>query len=129
MYTCWEGTDLLYNGLQYSIETPLKKYKTDLIIETEQAIRLLDNKLQAHFRILAAKKMKQIIASDSQNIAVKQQNYILNNINKKLDKGQAIITKADKSKTCFIIYTDDYNKKVRSIPSQHVFSSGPNKEM
>jgi hypothetical protein len=74
---------LLNNGLQYSIETPLKKYKTDLIIETEQVIRLLDNKLQAHFRILAAKKMKQIIASDSQNIAVKRQNYILNNINRK----------------------------------------------
>ena len=61
-----EEMNLLNNGLQYSIETPLKKYKTDLIIETEQAIRLLDNKLQAHFRILAAKKMKQIIASDSQ---------------------------------------------------------------
>ena len=58
---------------------------------------MLDNKLQAHFRILAAKKMKQIIASDSQNIAVKRQNYILNNINRKLDKGQAMITKADKT--------------------------------
>ena len=32
---------LLNNGLKYSIETPLKKYKTELIIETEQTIRLL----------------------------------------------------------------------------------------
>jgi len=83
-----EEISLLNNGRQYSIETPLKKYKTDLIIETEQAIRLLDSKLQAHVTILAAKKMKQIIASDSQNIAVKRKNYILNNINRKLDKGR-----------------------------------------
>jgi hypothetical protein len=30
-----EEMNLLNNGLQYSIETPLEKYKTDLIIETE----------------------------------------------------------------------------------------------
>ena len=75
---------------------------------------MLDSKLQAHFRILVAKKLKQIVMSYSQNTAAKRQNYILNNINKKLDKGHAMNTKADKGKMFVIIYTEDY-KKVRSF--------------
>ena len=51
-----EELALLNNGLQYSIEKHLKKYWTDLIMETEQAIRMLDIKMQAPFRILATKK-------------------------------------------------------------------------
>ena len=50
-----EKLALLNNGLQCSIEKPLKKYWTDLIMETEQAIRILDGKMQAPFRILANK--------------------------------------------------------------------------
>jgi len=49
---------LLNNGLQYSIEKPLRKYWTDLIMETEEAIRMLDIKMQAPFRILETKKLK-----------------------------------------------------------------------
>jgi len=60
-----EELALLNNGLQYSIEKPLRKYWTDLIMETEEAIRVLDSKMQAPFRILATKKLKQISASDN----------------------------------------------------------------
>jgi len=44
-----EELAFLNNGLQYSIEKPLKKYWTDLLMETEQAIRMLDSKMQAPF--------------------------------------------------------------------------------
>ena len=55
-----EELALLNNGLHYSIEKPLKKkYWTDLIMEKEQAIRMLDIKMQAPFRFLATKKLKQ----------------------------------------------------------------------
>jgi len=40
-----EEIALLNNGLQHSIEKPLKKYWTNLIMETEQAIRKLDSKM------------------------------------------------------------------------------------
>jgi len=47
-------------------------------METEQAIRMLDSKMQAPFRILATKKLKQICASDSHhNETAKRQTYIL----------------------------------------------------
>ena len=60
-----EELALLNKGLQYSIEKPLKKYWTDLIFETEQAIRMLHIKMQAPFRILGTKKLKQISVSDN----------------------------------------------------------------
>ena len=47
---------LLNNGLQYNIEQPPWKYWTNLIMETEQAIKLMDAKMQNPLRILAAKK-------------------------------------------------------------------------
>ena len=37
-----------------------RKYWTNLIVETEGAIRLLDAKIQDAFRLMAAKKLKQI---------------------------------------------------------------------
>ena len=51
---------LLNQGLQHIIEKPQDKYWIDLIMETEQAIRKLDIKMQDPYRILTAKKLKQI---------------------------------------------------------------------
>jgi hypothetical protein len=48
-----EEISLLNKGLQYSIEKPIGKYWTNLIMETELAIRKLDIKMQAPYRILA----------------------------------------------------------------------------
>jgi hypothetical protein len=62
-----EEMTLLNKGLQYSIEKLLEKYWNDLVMETEQAIRKLDVKMQAPFRILATKKLKQISASSTQH--------------------------------------------------------------
>ena len=41
-------TELLKYGLQYSIEKPLTTYFTNLIIETEKAIKLLDKNYKLH---------------------------------------------------------------------------------
>jgi len=47
-------------------------------METEQAIRMLDSKMQAPFRILATKKLKQISTSSNHHTAMaKRQTYIL----------------------------------------------------
>jgi len=115
---------LLNNGLQYSIEKPLRKYWTDLISETEKAIRMLDSKMQAPFRILATKKLKQISASDNHhNETAKRQTYILKNINSKCVKENAMVVKADKGKTCVIIYTDEYKKKVHNFLTENNFQN------
>ena len=61
-----EEMQLLKYGLNYSIERPASTYATGLVAETEQAIRLLDAKLQNTYRSMAAKKLKQIINLSSQ---------------------------------------------------------------
>jgi ribosomal protein L37AE/L43A len=111
-----EEMSLLNNGLKHSIEKPLEKYWTDLVMETEQAIRMLEPKMQSPYRILATRKLKQIKTSNSHhNAEAKRQSYILKDINNKLRKEDAMITKADKGKTCVIIYNNDYTNKVQNF--------------
>jgi hypothetical protein len=62
-----EEINLLNQGLKHSTENRLKTYWTDLLMETERAIKLLDVKLRNPFRILAAKKLKQTVNSNNQN--------------------------------------------------------------
>ena len=94
----------------------IKTYWINLIIETEQAIKLLNVKMQNPFRILAAKKLKQILNSNSHyNATQKRQAYIIKNLNYRLVTENAIIVKADKVKTTVIIYSDDYSTKVHNF--------------
>ena len=83
---------------------------------------MLNGKMQAPFRILATKKLKQISASDSHhNVIAKRQTHILKNINSKLEKENAMVAKADKGKMCVIMYTDEYNKKVHNFLNENNF--------
>jgi hypothetical protein len=50
-----EELESLELGLQYSTESPLKKYWLNLITETESSIKLLDQNQQIAYRILATK--------------------------------------------------------------------------
>jgi len=96
-------------------------------METEHAIRMLDSKMLAPFRILATKKLKQIRASDNHNNETsKRHTYILNNINNKLLNENAMVAKADKGKTCVILNTDEYNKKVHNILTEYNFQKPQN---
>ena len=102
--------------MQYSIKRPIEQYWNDVIIETEQAIKKLEPRLQETYRIIAAKKLKKIKNSTHQkNNQAQRQNYILNNIKRKLRQGNAMITKADKGKTTVIIDNTEYNKKTLEL--------------
>ena len=56
---------LLKVGLQYCIEKPLTTYSTNLIMETENATKVLDKKLQNPHRILTTKQLKQNLNSNN----------------------------------------------------------------
>jgi len=47
-------------GPQYAIERKPKQYVNELIVDTENAIRYLQNNEQNTYRYMAAKKIKQI---------------------------------------------------------------------
>jgi hypothetical protein len=55
-----EQINTLKLGPQYAIEKNPKQYINELIIDTENAIRHLQNNTQNAFRYIAAKKIKQI---------------------------------------------------------------------
>ena len=55
-----EELELLDMGLQYNIQQTSKTNWTNLVIETEQAIRLMEPRNQDAYRILATKKLKQL---------------------------------------------------------------------
>jgi len=53
-----EEQETLDLGLQHSIGKPLKTYWLNLIVETENTIKQLDQKQQSAYRIMASKKLK-----------------------------------------------------------------------
>jgi hypothetical protein len=119
-----EEMQLLKYGLNYSIERPASTYAASLAAETEQAIRLLDTKLQNTYRFVAAKKLKQIINSTSQtNILQKRHLHVMKELNKKLTTGNAIVTQADKGKTTVIIDSKEYAEKVQSFLTTNNFNT------
>jgi hypothetical protein len=69
-------------------------------------------KTAKHIPSTSDKKLKQIINPNNQaNIRQKRQPYIMKELNKKLNKENAILTQADKGKTIVIINSEDYAKK------------------
>jgi hypothetical protein len=80
--------------------------------------------MQQPFRILATKKLKQILAADNhRNTLQKRQAYTIKNINDKLVKGNAILIKADKGKTSVILYSGDYTEKVHTFLMDNNFQT------
>jgi hypothetical protein len=119
-----EEMNLLNHGLQHSIEKPLKTYWTNLIAETERAMKLLDTELQNSYRSMAAIKLKLIYNLDNHhNTTQKRQMYILRNINHKLVTESAIIVRADKGKALVIINSNEYSKKVHTFLTDNNFHS------
>jgi hypothetical protein len=111
-----EKLQLLKYGLNYSTERPASSYAANLVAETEQAIRILDVKLQNTDRFMATKKLKQIINPTSQtNVLQKRQLHVMKELNKKLTTENAIVTQADKGKTIVITDSKEYSKKVHSF--------------
>ena len=113
-----EEQKLLDLGLQYSMQKPTKTAWENLVIETARAIKLLDGKSQNPFRIIAAKKLKQLHNTNHHNVTHKRQLHVLKQINRKITNSIAMITRNDKGKTTVIVYTHDYNEKsTNSFPT------------
>jgi hypothetical protein len=114
---------LLKYGLNYSIEKPTASYLTNLIAETERAIKLLDVKMQNTYHFLATNKLKQISNSTNQNATQKRQLYVMKKLNQKLATENAIITQADKGKTIVIINTEEYSNKIHTFLATNNFNT------
>jgi hypothetical protein len=91
-----------------------------VIIETERAIKLLDNKTQSAFRILATKKLRQIYnASQNTKATHKCQTYTVNKLKQKLPESNAMLAQANTGKTIIVIYIDDYTNKVHEFLTEN----------
>jgi hypothetical protein len=106
-----EEQKLLDLGLHFSIQKPTPSTWTNLMAESERAIKLLYDKLQDPLRLTAAKKMKQLYNCNPYNHTYKRQWHVLKQIRQKITNNSAMITQADKGKTIVILYTHDYNEK------------------
>jgi hypothetical protein len=63
---------------KYAIENGPTHYINELIIDTDIANRYLDSKIENTFRYLATKKIKQIMATNTQNTLHKKYQLNLN---------------------------------------------------
>ena len=91
-------------------------------METEQAIRILDSKMQAPFRILATKKLKIFcVSSNHHNVMAKGQTYILKNINSKIEKENAMVAKVDRVKPTSSYTLANKTKKDHNFLNENKF--------
>ena len=99
---------------------------TNLVVETEQAIRLVETRSQEAYYILAAKKLKQLQHSlNNDNTTYKRHIYLTKNIQQKIKVNNAMITQADKGRTLVIIYREDYHNKVHTFLTNNNFQTIP----
>jgi hypothetical protein len=109
--------NLLNNGGKYNMGiAPIKGLK-QLIYETENAIRQVENPNQQQaIRHLAAKNIQQIISKhNTASSEHREQLRTTKQIQHKLLQTKATIAEADKGKTLVIIYKQDLNQKVNSF--------------
>jgi len=96
----------------------------------ENAIKLLDHRLQDAFRIMAMNKLKQIYNSNnSVKIIHKRYQYILNKIKHKITAGKAMLAQSDKGRTTVIIYKCDYEEKVHTFLTENDIQQIPKNPM
>jgi hypothetical protein len=65
------------------------------------------------------------MSSSHQNPLARRQTYLINSINNKLKKENAIVANADKGKIIAIIYTKDYNDEVQDFLTNNNFQQIP----
>jgi hypothetical protein len=118
--------DLLNLGLPFSLHIPSTSMWTNLAMEGEQAIRLLDTDIQDTYRNLATRKLRQLIKSNAHNSTHKRLKYILKNIKQKLTHNNATVARADNGKTTVSIYSHHYNNKTTSFLGHNNFHILPN---
>jgi len=84
--------------MQHNIQQPTEAHWTNLILETEQAIRLLEPRIRDAYRFMATRELKQICNSNhNTNNTHKRKLHIAKNIYHKINKN-AMITQSTKAK-------------------------------
>ena len=116
-----EERQIFQLGLNYAFEKPTKHYLQDLIIDTEHAIRQLNEDEQNIYRYLACNKIKQI-QEISTNTLHKRHNYIVKQIRKKLEQNNLTINKADKGNTIVIIDKNILTQKTEDFLKENKFN-------
>ena len=106
-----EQISTLALGPNYALEKDPKHYINELIIDTENAIRQLDPKVQNTFRYMATTKVKQIMASSTHHTLHRRHHYNLNQIRKTLQKNNLTIARADKNRA--IINKNSLEQKIK----------------
>jgi len=104
-----EQINTLMLGPNYAVEREPKQYVNELIVDTENAIRRLDPKIQNTFRNLATKQIKHIMIINTHNMLHKTHKHNLNQIRNILQQSYRTLAKADKSKTIVFI-----NKNIKT---------------
>jgi len=81
-----EHTHIMTLGPNYALAKDPKDYINELIIDTENAIRQLDPKLQNTFRCMTSAKIKQIMTTNTHHTLHKRYQYNFNQIKSILKK-------------------------------------------
>jgi hypothetical protein len=110
-------------GRNYAFTKDPKDYINELIIDTENAIRKLDPKIQNTFRYLASTKIKQIMTANTHHTLHKRYQYNLNQIKIILRKNNLKIAKADKNKAIVIINKDVLEQKIMTFIQENQITS------
>jgi hypothetical protein len=110
-----EQLQTLSYGPNFSIEQIPKKFINELIIDTENAIKHLEPKIQGTYRHLATKQIKHIMNNNRNNTLHKRQQYIINEIQNILQKNNLTIVNADKSKAIIIINKHTLEEKIMNF--------------
>jgi hypothetical protein len=110
-----EQLNILAPGPNYTIKKKPQTYINNLIVETENAIRKLDAKLQNPYKIIAATKTKQIIQTETMQHKQRKIQSTINEIREILHKDNLLVTKADKSNAMVIIEKETLNLKIEKF--------------
>jgi hypothetical protein len=110
-----EQIQTLSLGPNCALEKEPKRYINELIVDTENAIRQLDPKLQNTYRHLATKQIKHIMTTNKHNILHKRQQYNSRQLKKILKNNNLTIVKADKTKAIMIISKEMLKGKVNNF--------------
>ena len=116
-----EQINTLFLGPSYVVEREPKQYINELLIDTENAIRHLDPKIQNPFRHLATKQIKHIMTTNTHNTLHRRYQHNLNQIRNILQQNNLTLAKVDKSKTTVIVDKNTLKQKVNNfIQENHI---------
>jgi len=110
-----EHTHILTMGPNYALEKDPKRYANELIIDTENAIRQLEPKIQNTFSHMASRKIKQILTTNMYRPMHKRHQHNIKQIKNMLQRNNLTIARADKNKAIVVISKDALEQKIMTF--------------